>query len=255
LLVWLVLAGVVGAVIWFDPVGQRRRRDASGSGSSTITTPNPLPARVEADAFVADAAVLAERDVEAPPIDAPPAAPLYTITEALDDVAASPLEFIGTGAWFGNASIHACAYHNARVIVVNEYCTANETPALGLIVISPTRGRLSIYAEADAAISTLTRADYQTFNAEVQPALQKEPVTLEFTYAELNAWEERRYNSHEGACWYANAEDSCSGGLQPQLKAWTESAKPFITEPPASWYRLTKDLHARAARDLRRKSR
>jgi hypothetical protein len=251
--VWLLLAGVVGAVIWFDPVG-RRRRDADGSGSDIATRNAPL-ARVEADAFVADAAVVAERDVEIPRIDAPPRAPLYTITEALEDVAASPLEFIGTGEWFGNASIHACAYRNARVIVVNEYCTANEMPALGLIVISPTRGRLKIYAEADAAISTLTRADYQTFNAEVQPPLQCEPATLEFSYAELNAWEERRYNSHEGACWYANAEESCSGGLLPQLEAWTESAKPFISEPPASWYRLIKDLHARVSRDLRRKSR
>lgn len=193
--------------------------------------------------------------IEAPidaPIDAPPVDPLYTVTDALDDIAASPLVFIGTGEGFGNASIHACAYRNARVLVVNEYCTAKETPALGLIVVSPTRGYIKIYVEADTAISTLKRADYQTFRTEVEPPLEDDAVKLSFTYAELTAWDRRRYNKHGPACWYANSEDSCSGGLTPRLAPWSESAKAFIDEPPESWYALTKDLHARAVRDLRK---
>ena len=93
-------------MIWLDPVGQRRRHHA-------VTTSETVP--------VVDPQVAVERDAAVPMVaDAPTAVPLYTITEALDDVAASPLEFIGTGAWFGNASIHACAYRNTRVIVVNE---------------------------------------------------------------------------------------------------------------------------------------
>ena len=243
---WLVLAAGVGALIWFNPVGNRRR-EVSRNAPSMVT---PDAARPEVDALLVDAPEVAQR-VE-PPVDAAPVVPLYTITEALEDIAASPLEFIGTGPWFGNFSIHACAYRNARVLVVYEYCTGKEQPALGLIVISPARGRLVIYAEAESAISKLTRADYQTFKAEVQPSLDDEPVTLEFTYAELNAWEERRYNARDGACWYGDAE-GCSGALQPLLAAWVDSAKPFIAEPPAGWYSLTKDLHTRAVRDLRKK--
>lgn len=180
-----------------------------------------------------------------------PLAPLYTVTEALEDVLASPLKFIGRGEWFGNASIHACAYRNARVIAVNVYCTAKETPALSLVVLSPTRGRVVIYAEADGAISTLSRADYFTFRVEVEPPLEADPFKPTFTYAELRAWDERRYEASEGACWYADAE-GCSGGLEPQLAAWSPSAKSLIAEPPATWYRLTKDLHAMAVRDHRK---
>jgi hypothetical protein len=206
------------------------------------------PGHPELEAQRLDAAVPSEPDVEEPPVE-----PLYTITEALEDVASGPLELIGTGPWFGNASIHACAYRNERVVVVNVYCTRKETPALGLAVLSPTRGRVYIYAEADEAISTLQRTDYGTFRADVQPSREEAPVALDLSYTELNAWEERRYKAYKGACWQDSGQSACSGDLEPLRDEWAASAKPFIAEPPESWYQLTKDLHARAVRDLRRK--
>jgi hypothetical protein len=250
--VWLVLAGLAAALIVLNPVGRRTH----------TPSPEPGPSGVPADAGVApvapgdDAAIAESATADAAavadaaaPIDAPPAAPLYTVTEALDDIAAGPLEFIGTGPWFGNASIHACAYRNSNVIVVNEYCTAREMPALGLIVLSPTRGRIEIYAEAEHAISTLGRNDYFTFRVAVQPPLEELPTTLEMTYAELDDWEERRYNAHANACFHEVGKSGCLSDT-PQLSAWLESATPFVADPPARWYDLAKKL-----RTLKRRAR
>jgi hypothetical protein len=243
--VWLVAAAGVGVLIWKNPAGRKAPAVTTVDAGAVVT---PDAAAAPDAAIAGDAAVVLEREVDAAPV----APPMYTVTEAFDDIAAGPLVFVGRGEWFGNASIKACAYRNARVIVVNEYCTATETPALGLVVISPTRGRLKIYAEAESAISTLQRSDYITFRAEVEEPATDEPAALAFTYAELRAWDERRYNAHHGACWYANAEESCSMGHSGQLAAWSESAKAFIDDPPEAWYRLAKDLHARALRDSQR---
>jgi hypothetical protein len=265
LVVWFLLAAGVGALIWFDPVGKRRRAPGAGSGgdrSAVVATTEPGDAGSEAGGSLDDAGPSPASDAlvsldAAAPFDAPAAAnALYTIPEALDDLAASPLAFIGTGEWFGNASIHACAYRNDRVIVVNVYCTRKETPALGLIVLSPARGRVRIYVEDDAAISTLKRKDYQTFRAEAQPPLDADPPRLDFTYAELNAWEERRYHAGQGACWLESGYGDCSDRLAVDASgraAWSASTKTFLADPPESWYALTKDLHGRATRDLRAK--
>ena len=49
---------------------------------------------------------------------------LYLLDEALQDALSGPWEYLGTGPWHGNARAPACAYRNARVLVVNVYCTA-----------------------------------------------------------------------------------------------------------------------------------
>jgi hypothetical protein len=238
--IWLVLAAGVAALIYINPARHRAGTVDAGrvmADASVVIT----DAAVAADAGYAEAVLDAMVEV-----DAPPAQPLYTITEALEDIASGPLKFVGTGEWFGNYSIHACAYRNERVIVVNEYCTTREQVALGLIVISPTRGHLKVYAEAEKPISTITRADYFTFRVEVEPPF--EGIELTSTYAELRAWDELRYNGHVGGCWYENSA-ACAEDASPG--EWGESAKAFITEPPAEFYRLTKDLHKRAVRDAR----
>jgi hypothetical protein len=215
---------------------------------------------------IADAAValLADASVPEPPSDAAPDAdepgdaaidaasvdPLYTITEALDDIGASPLEYIGTGAWFGTFSIKACAYRNKSVLVVYDYCTGREQPALGLHVISPTRGSLHVYAEAGKPISTLVRSEYMTFRIDGYPQTEP-PPQLDFTFAEVNAWHERRYHSDAGACSTGDGDSMCTTELTDRLDAWEPSAKALIDEPPPRWYEVVKNLRARTLRDLR----
>jgi hypothetical protein len=240
-LVWLLAAATVGVLIWRELTSPQVR-------SGSAVAPEPPPSRPALDAATPSDVlpdVLAPADAPAPSI-----APLYTVTEALDDVLSGPLVFVGTGEWFGNYSIHACAYRNARVLVVNVYCTAKETPAFGLVVLSPSRGRVNVYAEAETAISTLARADYNTFRVEAQVAVE-EPLALSFTYAELRAWDERRYNVYAPACWVETGA-TCPAELASLRAAWAPAGEGFVAAPPPEWYRLVKDLHTRAVRDSRK---
>src|SRR5688572_24780201 len=66
------------------------------------------------------------------PLPAPEPAPpdlLYSLDEVLQDALSGPWEHLGTGAWHGNYRVHACAYRNARVILVNVYCATKEPKA------------------------------------------------------------------------------------------------------------------------------
>ncbi len=245
-------AGAVGALIYFDPAKRERPAPVDVSPVPVSRVPVATPdasTQVEVAPDAAPIAIDVGSAIDAEPAEAP--APLYTVTEALEDIAAGPLVSVGTGEWFGNFSIHGCAYRNARVIVVNVYCTVKEQTALGLVVLSPTRGRVMIYAEGSAPISTVKRSDYFAFRIEVQPTDPAAPLALDITYADLRAWDERRYHSRLGSCWAGN-DEGCSNGLEPRLAAWTPSANEFLETPPDAFYRLAKDLHARAVRDSRR---
>lgn len=232
---WTVAAAAVGGVIWLDPLNLSKPKPKVGViADAAVST--PVPVRIEpADAAIAE----------------PVVSPLYTVTEAFEDVASGPLVFIGTGEWFGNYSIKGCAYHNDRVIVVNQYCTVKEQPAFGFIVISPTRGHVDIYVEADSAISTIYRATYATFRVESEPVVPGDPIAVDVAYADLRAWDERRYNAHVPGCWSGDT-DGCARGAEPRLAAWLPSTKEFLTAPPQAFYDLVKDMHARAVRDSRR---
>lgn len=246
---WTVAAGAVWTIIWLDPLGTRH--DASQPSDVPVTTPDAAVVQLDAAAAV-DAALDAVIPAEAEPPDdaAPSASPLYTITEALDDVAASPLKFIGTGAWDGHFSIPACAYSNSRVIVVYEYCTFREPHALGLLIVSPTRGTLYVYAEAetDTGISTAARDAYFSFRIDVDTPDLSHPLSRAFSFAEINAWQHRWERATQGCA--LDAEESEATCFDD---AWLASARTFVSALTPTWSKTLKDLHTRAARDRRRK--
>src|SRR5204862_2617314 len=111
------------------------------------------------------------------PVPVPPSPPVpereptgvYSLNEALSDALSGPWTYIGTGPWTGNQRVKACAYRNERVLVVNVYCTIKEVKAFRVDVFSPTRGRVRIYAEAKAPVSTIRRREYFTFTGESEP--------------------------------------------------------------------------------------
>jgi hypothetical protein len=200
-----------------------------------------------------------------PPPPAPPAPPpivrepmptgIYSLDEALNDALSGPLTHIGTGPWTGNARVHACAYRNERVIVVNVYCTLKEVKAFRVDVFSPTRGRVRVYAEARAPISALTRRDYFTFNAESEPApgprAHLPPVTLAMSYAELLDYDGRRYRRFLPSC-YGGVEinrpqGGCLRDLAPHAREFAATNRSFLRDPPETWYRIVKELRALAS--------
>jgi hypothetical protein len=231
---WLIAGAVVGGLTWHELSKPRPPAPPPTDGTITRDAAPHLPA-------------------DAPtPADAPPPAPLYTVTEALDDVAAAPLKLIGTGKWPGLETYHACAYQNDRVIVVNVYCSAREAPAVDVIVMSRTRGRVSIYAEAGVEISTVSRADYIDFTLAVGPVFS-EPVPAT-SYAALRAWEQRHYDAMMPTCAAQRGGTQCAPKLAAGLAAWSADADPFIAAPPPAWYKLVKAFHARAVRDSQHRS-
>ena len=193
---------------------------------------------------------------EPPPVIPAPLPPppeprgLYSLEEALQDALSGPLTYIGIGPWTGNHRVHACAYRNDRVIVVNVYCTIKEVKAFRVDVFSPTRGRVRIYAEGKAPVSTLSRRDYFSFNGESQPAPGPRaglpPVTLTMSFPELSAYDGRRYQGFLPSC-YGGVEihrpqGGCLRELAPRAAEWDATNRGFLREPPQDWYRIVREL-------------
>jgi len=198
-----------------------------------------------------------------PPLPPPPApvevrppepAGIYALGEALQDALSGPLTYVGTGPWTGNARVKACAFRNERVLVVNVYCTIKEVKAFRVDVFSPARGRVRIYAEAKAPISTLTRRDYFTFTAESEPApgprARLPPVTLTMSFDELLAYDGRRYKAFLPSCFggveIGRRQGGCLKGLSGHASEWAEANRAFLREPPQDWYRVVNQLRALA---------
>jgi hypothetical protein len=179
---------------------------------------------------------------------------LYSLNEALADALSGPWTYVGTGPWTGNQRVKACAYRNERVLVVNVYCTIKEVKAFRVDVFSPTRGRVRIYAEAKAPISTITRRDYFTFTGESEPPAGPRaalpPVTLGMSFAELLDYDGRRYRAFLPSC-YGGVEinrrqGGCLPGLRTHASEWAEANRSFLKEPPEDWYRVVNELRTLA---------
>jgi hypothetical protein len=194
------------------------------------------------------------------PVPPPPPAPVrqptgvYSLTEAVEDALSGPWTHVGTGPWTGNQRIKACAYRNERVLVVNVYCTITEVKAFRVDVFSPTRGRVRIYAEGSAPVSTVTRRQYFTFTGESEPPPGPRaglpPVTLDMSFAELLAYDGRRYRAFLPSC-YGGVEinrrqGGCLRGLASRASEWAQTNQAFLREPPPDWYRIVNELRALA---------
>ncbi len=204
----------------------------------------------------------AERPAAPPPprAPAPPVAQqpkpsgLYALDEAVADVLSGPLTYLGTGPWTGNQRFKACAYRNERVLVVDGYCTIKEAKAFKVEVFSPTRGRVRLYAEAKAPISTITRRHYFTFTGGSEPPPRARtrlpPVTLTMSFPELLAYDQRRYQAFPPSCFGGvevhKRQGGCLGELAGRRTEWAKTNQPFLKEPPAAWYRIISDLRAQA---------
>lgn len=181
---------------------------------------------------------------------------MYALDEAISDALAEPLTYIGTGGWFGQVKNKTCAYRNSRVIVVNVYCTPKEMTSFSVVVLSPKKGRAYFYAEAKAPVSTVQRDRYFTFKAETGPVVvdAKLPaLKMDGSYADLRAWDEKRYQRYAPSCSggveLGQPQTGCSKELDAQADAWTARNGKFFQAPPPEWYRIVKELRTRAATD------
>jgi hypothetical protein len=185
-----------------------------------------------------------------------PGQTLYAADEALQDVLSGPWQYLGTGKWPGIRRMYACAFRNDHVFVVNVYCGTTERQAFRLDVYSPTRGRVTIYAETKGPVSASRRPDYFTFMAESEPPPGPEarlpPLALAMTFDELRAYEESRYGAFLPACYggqeLSQHKGNCLGALASSASAWADRQRAFLERASEDWYRVVRDLSAQAAR-------
>jgi hypothetical protein len=174
----------------------------------------------------------------------------------LSDALSGRLEYIGTGRWPGVERSRACAFRNQRIVLVNAYCTLNETPAFRVDVYSPLRGRVRIYAEAEGAVSVRRRREYFTFMVESSPAPDiaagMPPLTLAMAYEELRRYEQLRYDAYLPSCFGGEQAGRNVGGcldsLKPRASEWAAQNRAFLERANDDWYRLMRELRTLASR-------
>jgi hypothetical protein len=180
---------------------------------------------------------------------------LYAADEALRDALSSPWGYLGTGTWPGTNRTQACAFRNARVLIVNVYCTISETNAFRVEIYSPQRGRVRIYAESRGAISERRRPEYFTFTAESEPPPGPEaplpPLSLTMSFEDLRDYEARRYEAFLPACYGGRAlshqRSGCLGSLEAHASQWAERNAAFLERANEDWYHLVQEMRSRAA--------
>jgi hypothetical protein len=152
--------------------------------------------------------------------------------------------------------MQACAFRNARVFIVNVYCTITEQQAFRIDVYSPTRGRLRIYAESKGPVSAHTRREYFTFTAETEPppgpASGLRPLALNMSFPELRDYDEDRYEAYLPACHGGTELDKPkSGCLEPlasRAPEWAAQSRGFLERPNDDWYRVIREMRELAVR-------
>jgi len=98
----------------------------------------------------------------------------------------------------------SAAYRNERVVVIDAYCKGFPK-AFGVTVLSPTRGRVKIFAEARAPITKVNEVSgYVVFSAESEGpnTVVTPPLSLDMTFDAVVAYNLARARSatSPGAC-------------------------------------------------------
>lgn len=172
----------------------------------------------------------------------PAAAAPYLPAEAVADARAGALEIVGVGAWPGLFRRLTCVYRNERVFVVDERCSEPREPsALTVLVLSPTRGRATIFADAGGPIGRARRPGYKSFGA-ASTAPRPPPGSLDLaaSYEELVAYEADAPGAVRATCSAGTQrpEGFCSKGTLVSAAEYAASVGPFLSSPPDGWFEL-----------------
>src|SRR5262249_13573741 len=127
-----------------------------------------------------------------------------------------------------------------------EKCSKPDEPS-GVIVhvLSPTRGRVTVFAEAKQPISRARRADYSGFGVgSKQVRLPPASLTLAMSYEEVIAYETDPIRGGPASCTVGTQrpEGWCSPGLPITASEYAAQTAAFLREPPEAWYALVRAL-------------
>ena len=170
--------------------------------------------------------------------------PVYGVEEALSDALASPLTLVGIGGFPGYYRHLSCVHRNAHVFVADLRCNDPETYQFEAIIYSPARGRVEITADArqkKAAVSTLSRADYEVFAASGAGSWAGPPqLTLGMSYDEITTYEEQRTQRQIECPSHGPMPPKCVRTFSPD--AFALANRDFLASPPHDWYQFERTL-------------
>ncbi len=176
---------------------------------------------------------------------APPES-MYTPQQALADINAGQLKFIGRDLIPGNDQNKTCVFKTERAYVLYNNCMANrrEAPATDIEVISFDGTIVRWYVENYSnleRISRLQRSQYDgTWSISSIPSIAPGP---NMNLAQLKAYKAGIVSNYDGACWIGRtggAKDltskaSCYGTVKNAQSTWAPEGESFWLNPPASW--------------------
>ena len=195
-------------------------------------------------------------DAEGPaPLPATREAPVYTVTEALDDVLSGPLEFVGHFASPGLFQVLACAYRNDKVLVIDERCLPDARGRMTLHIYAPDVGRLVLWGRtADGApLQSMSPSSYESFGVAsyppapvgVEPAIRIGMSAVEMREHQeamrtLGSERRRQGIPQEPACWHSS--DQAPQCDRPNGSDFAASAASFVASPPSAWAQLLETM-------------
>jgi len=174
---------------------------------------------------------------------------------------AADLRFMGRSKFAGSISHDSCAFENAQVVVVYEYCNKNGSPApaLGIKIFARTGGVVSFYVENSeaAGVDFTDRSKYdRAWRTAFQPtaALPDRPSVdnIRAIDASLKSYPHGfcRAGGISGEGLSVTAP-SCSSRGNGQLEAfaqtWANSSNAFLENPGDAWVTLQNSLKSKAS--------
>lgn len=177
------------------------------------------------------------------------AAPLYTPTEAMKDIRAGKLVFLGRDLFPGSDQNRTCVYKSESAYILYNNCMGNkkESPATDIEVISFKGGIESFYIlnkDAKVPVSTMERSSYDmSWRVSVTPT----PPAGNMNMAELKKFKEK-YDPTSAGCTIGStfkAQDMTStvycfhGATDPR---WVTEGEKFWKEPGDEWLKTKQYL-------------
>lgn len=169
---------------------------------------------------------------------------IYTPEQALADINAGELQFLGRDLFPGSDSNRTCVFKSSRAYVLYNNCMGNksEAPATDIEVISFEGGLGRFYVEhfGSGAISAIPRSSYKgTFTLNFIPTESVGTMNI----SQLKAFKTKYDTSTNDGCWIGSpsgAQDmqskaSCYGKSKQALSAWNPSAEAFWKNPGSNW--------------------
>ena len=168
---------------------------------------------------------------------------IFTPQQALIDLNAEDLKFVGRELMPGSGQNRSCLFQNSKVIVIYDNCMSSkkEAPVTGIKIISKRGGEMEFYVEnaSSGSVSKMTRSQYDsTWRISYSDSNPPAASTVNGVKKYMQDNEVNQKFCYIGESFKANveAQATCSAAIAFDKTKWTNSAESFWQNPPEAWY-------------------